>query len=110
MCIRDRDKIDDQCADKPVHFLLFLNVPYSIEHQNGADLSGQGQHLQDDSGYTLAGGAFLIGGGDDCGALAGFAGGSLHKLTLDLLFFCQIGSLLFYHKKSGEMPISLYQA
>jgi hypothetical protein len=48
------------------------------------------------------GGAFLIGGGDDCGALAGFAGGSLHKLTLDLLFFCQIGSLLFYHKNRAK--------
>ena len=106
----DKDKIDDQCPDEPVHFLLLGDVPGAIEHQNGAYLSGQGQHPQDDSGYTLAGGAFLIGGGDDCGALADFAGGSLHKLTLDLLFFCPIGSLLFYHKKSGEMPISLYQA
>ena len=106
----DKDKIDDQCPDEPVHFLLLGDVPGAIEHQNGADLGGQSQHPQDHGGDALAGGAFLIGGGDDCGALAGFAGGSLHKLTLDLLFFCQIGSLLFYHKKSGKMPISLYQA
>ena len=32
------------------------------------------------------------------GAAAGLPGGDLHKFTLYLLFFCQMKSLLFYHK------------